>query len=214
MGLAYIWEISKNWRKMKNVRILLKLGGDLLWFIKQHCTKQEVSISKTLALRAFSIFLILWIFLSLSHKSGPHYEKNETCPDFAQTWWGPSLGYYKTKLFLAGSLYLKNPGSESILHFLILRIFLSLSHKSGPHYEKNETCPDFAQTWWGPSLVHKTTLYQTGSLYLKNPGSESILHFSPFLHFSISQISISQISKKLRKMKNIRILLKLGGDLL
>ena len=98
--------------------------------------------------------------------------------------------------------------------FLILRIFLSLSHKSGPHYEKNETCPDFAQTWWGPSLVHKTTLYQTGSLYLKNPGSESILHFSPFLHFSISQISISQISKKLRKMKNIRILLKLGGDLL
>ena len=77
-------------RKMKHVRFLLKLGGDLLWFIKQHCTKQEVSISKTLALRAFSIFL----------------------------------------------------------------------------------------------------------------------------HFSISQISISQISKKLRKMKNIRILLKLGGDLL
>ena len=153
MGLAYIWEISKNWRKMKNVRILLKLGGDLLWFIKQHCTKQEVSISKTLALRAFSIFLILWIFLSLSHKSGPHYEKNETCPDFAQT-------------------------------------------------------------WWGPSLVHTTTLYQAGGLYLQNPGSESILHFSPFLHFSISQISISQISKKLRKMKNIRILLKLGGDLL
>ena len=152
MGLAYIWEISKNWRKMKNVRILLKLGGDLLWFIKQHCTKQEVSISKTLALRAFSIFLILWIFLSLSHKSGPHYEKNETCPDFAQTWWGPSLGYYKTKLFLAGSLYLKNPGSEIILqfspflhfsnlHFSILWIVLSvvhfcssnlLSYKSGP----------------------------------------------------------------------------------
>ena len=98
--------------------------------------------------------------------------------------------------------------------FLILWIFLSLSHKSGPHYEKNETCPVFAQTWWGPSLVHKTTLYQTGSLYLKNPGSESILHFSPFLHFSISQISISQISKNLRKMKNVRILLKLGGDLL
>ena len=213
MGLAYIWEISKNWRKMKNVRILLKLGGDLLWFIKQHCTKQEVSISKTLALRAFSIFLILWIFLSLSHKSGPHYEKNETCPDFAQTWWGPSL-VHTTTLYQAGGLYLQNPGSESILHFLILRIFLSLSHKSGPHYEKNETCPVFAQTWWGPSLVHKTTLYQTGSLYLKNPGSESILHFSPFLHFSISQISISQISKKLRKMKNIRILLKLGGDLL
>ena len=44
-------------RKMKHVRILLKLGGDLLWFIQQHCTKQEVSISKTLALRAFSIFL-------------------------------------------------------------------------------------------------------------------------------------------------------------
>ena len=43
-------------RKMKHVRILLKLGGDLLWFIKRHCTKQEVSISKTLALRAFSIF--------------------------------------------------------------------------------------------------------------------------------------------------------------
>ena len=101
---------------------------------------------------AFSIFLILWIFLSLSHKSGPHYEKNETCPDFAQTWWGPSLGYYKTKLFQAGSLYLKNPGSEIILqfspflhfsnlHFSILWIVLSvvhfcssnlLSYKSGP----------------------------------------------------------------------------------
>ena len=44
-------------RKMKHVRILLKLGGDLLWvIIKQNCTMQEVSISKTLALRAFSIF--------------------------------------------------------------------------------------------------------------------------------------------------------------
>ena len=70
---------------MKNVRILLKLGGDLLWFIKQHCTKQEVSISKTLALRAFSIFLHFSIspFLKSPFLKSQEIEKNEKYPDFA-----------------------------------------------------------------------------------------------------------------------------------
>ena len=134
-------------------------------------------------------FLILRIFLSLSHKSGPHYEKNETCPDFAQTWWGPSL-VHTTTLYQAGGLYLQNPGSESILHFSPFLHFSNLHFSNLKEIEKNEKYPDFAKTWWGPSLVHKTTLYQAGSLYLKNPGSEIILQFSPFLHFSNLHFSI------------------------
>ena len=90
---------------MKNVRILIKTCGDLHWDIKQHCTKEQHSISKGLALRAFSIFVFLAlvkIFTNLvsSHKSGPlatkvdHFWKTiSECADFDLALWGPSLGH-------------------------------------------------------------------------------------------------------------------------
>ena len=115
---------------MKNVRILIKTCGDLHWDIKQHCTKEQHSISKGLALRAFSIFVFLAlvkIFTNLvsSHKSGPlatkvdHFWKTiSECADFDLAWWGPSLGHNRTS-YKVGNVYLKNSGSESNFNFCL-----------------------------------------------------------------------------------------------
>ncbi len=73
-------------------------------------------ISKTLALRAFSVF----VFLALVFFFGkaPLERKISNCPDLDLTLWGPALGHTRTS-YKVGGVWLKNSGSESILRFCL-----------------------------------------------------------------------------------------------
>ena len=158
---------------MKNVRILIKTCGDLHWDIKQHCTKEQHSISKGLALRAFSIFVFLAlvkIFTNLvsSHKSGPlatkvdHFWKTiSECADFDLALWGPSLGQ-DMNFYQVWTVYLKNPSSESIFRFCLSGTCLFFG--KAPLERKISKCADFDLALWGPSLGHNRTSYKVGSV--------------------------------------------------